>query len=1307
MSSPPVPGHDASPSPRKPARRARRWLPRIALTLLALLALAGALLFAAVKTEGGARLLWQAAGRALSGRLAGEVAGGTLADGLRLRDVVYRDAAREVRIDRLDARWSWSHSPLKLTVGHLRIGTLDLTQYPTPKQPPSEPRSLALPLAVELRDATLQKLALHSAGATSLYTAIALHGRSDGTHHALTLEHADTPYGAAQADLRLGGARPFPLDGGARLQGRWRDEGYRLDAKLSGSLEALGVQLTAQGDRLHGDANIEAALFSDVVLRRARIALRNLNPQLFSPGAPRAALDVDANLMPEGDAAQLVLSGPVSLRNAQPGPLDQELLPVIAASAQVRLGAQRQQVRQLQAQLPGGATLTGGGELHGGAGGFALQADKLDLHALHGKLQHTRLGGPLTVDIAGDTQHLVLDLSGAELAIAADAQIDARRLALTQAELRAGSARLLLSGTLARDGRRGFAMHGTLTGFNPARFLAPPAPDARINMDFDAQGALQPRLQADVAYAIRDSRYAGLPMTGNGRLQVDGPRVAASDARLAVAGNRLRLDGSFGAPGERLRFEIDAPALARLGFGLSGLLRAHGEAGGSVERPTLDADFNASGLSFHQYRLAQASGAVHGNGVPGRDPDARVTLALDARGAQAPDLALTTLHAALEGSTASHDLSLTADGRLRGRPLALTVAAHGRLQQAAPGYAWDGTVGTLENRGFPRLALEQPLALSVAPGRLVLGAARLRLEQAQLALASLRVDEHTISSAGSVGALDIGHLLELRRTLTGAAPPVKTDLVLDGSWDFSLADSARGYFQLERRGGDVRMPGELRDTALGITTLRLRGDLRERLLQLSAHAAARRIGSADAGGQLALRPIGGRLLPAPDSALDARVSAAIPRLQPITALAGPGVALDGAVDIVLMLSGTLDAPVVTGDVAGRDLALMLYDQGVRLHDGSAQIHIADNVADIRELMFHGGDGTLRLTGQVPLTHYRDLSATIVADRLQLLADPSRQATVSGRAEAGGAGGQLQIGGGFTVDHGRFSLPEQSAPALGDDVTVVRGTREQARAQPQNVRLRTAKPAGPLSPRVQLQLDLGDDFYFRGSGADLQLAGALTVTSAPGEPARATGTVRIVGGTYEAFGAKLDIERGVLNFQGPFGNPNIDILAMRRGQEVAAGVHVTGTVSQPRVQLVSEPDVPEQEKLNWLVFGRGGGTSTEAGSGQAQAAAREAALGLLNKVGGARIAKGFGLDQLSIGSSEFGLGAQQVVSLGKEISNRLMVGYEQSLAGAEGVLKLTYELSRHWSVVVRGGTIGGVDVYYSKRFDHFGGAGEPR
>jgi translocation and assembly module TamB len=289
-----------------------------------------------------------------------------------------------------------------------------------------------------------------------------------------------------------------------------------------------------------------------------------------------------------------------------------------------------------------------------------------------------------------------------------------------------------------------------------------------------------------------------------------------------------------------------------------------------------------------------------------------------------------------------------------------------------------------------------------------------------------------------------------------------------------------------------------------------------------------------------------------------------------------------------------------------------------------------------------------------------------------------------------------VSGKFTVDRALFSLPEERAPRLDDDVVVY---REGAKPAPRQSRARVVeKPSSPFAPNVDVQVALGDTFRFKGSGADLRLAGELAIRTGPGEPLQAQGTVRIADGTYKAFGAQLAIERGVLNFTGPLTNPNLNILAMRRKQEVAAGVQVTGTVQQPRVTLVSDPNVADEEKLSWLVFGHAGNTS----GGGAQAAARGAATGLLNKIGGERIAKGLGLDQFSFGTSEFGTSGQQVVNLGKNITERLAIGYEQSLAGATSVLKLTYQLSRSWSVALRGGQVSGLDVSYSRRFDHFGG-----
>ena len=57
------------------------------------------------------------------------------------------------------------------------------------------------------------------------------------------------------------------------------------------------------------------------------------------------------------------------------------------------------------------------------------------------------------------------------------------------------------------------------------------------------------------------------------------------------------------------------------------------------------------------------------------------------------------------------------------------------------------------------------------------------------------------------------------------------------------------------------------------------------------------------------------------------------------------------------------------------------------------------------------------------------------------------------------------------------------------------------------------------------------------------------------------------------------------FTGPLDNPGLEIRAMRLHQQVEAGVEITGTARDPRLRLVSKPEVPDGEKLAWLVLGR--------------------------------------------------------------------------------------------------------------------------
>lgn len=1350
-------------NPQAPSHKRSRRVVRMTLmfvaSVVALLALIATTLLAAVHTERGSRLAWQLAQRLAPFTLEGEWVSGTFARGMHLRNLRFHDARRRLHIDRLQAQWEFDLSSPAIRVERLGLGRVDLTLLPRPPEPRTLPASLRLPLAVALRKFEIREVVVQRDGNTTRITEIRLNASSDTTRHMLHLVNADTQAGKLQATLNIDGRRPFPLQGKARLAGQWQSERFQLDATLSGTLQQLGVALLATGDRLQGTADLAATPYGELPFQHARIDVHNLNPQLFHPAAPKADLHLRADLAPVGQArgiGKLIVSGPLSLRNAIPGAIDRQLLPLSALDANVRLQANVQLFENLRAQLRGGE-LTGSARIEtrdksagssprqqseqseqskqskqsAGNGILTLQARKLDLRALHGKLPASALDGPVSATWQGTHQQLAMNLTGGILSMQARLDIHPDKFDLQGAELGIAGGKLAVHGNMSRTARSAFLLEGKLTDFNPAPLLAvlpksldtagkstgasrdrprtaKPSPErkpinASINADFIAEGELQPALALRLGFDIRKSTYDGLPMTGTGRVQLAAQRLTASHVQLSVAGNRLETEGSFGAPTDRLKFSIDAPALARLGLDLSGLLKANGVIGGTLRRPIVEATARAEKLAFGRYRLATLSGDVRTRGVPGNDPKAQIALRVDATDLDLPQLALRDLKANIDGTYASHTINLRASGQARGQPLNISLAAQGKLSELPPAngaptsLAWDGTLRTLENRGFPRIVLQEPLLVGLARGSLHLGSSRLQLEKSHIVLRGLDIRGGRIRSEGSVANLDLAHLLTLQRQFMDKPAPVRSDLVFDGAWDVNWGPTAEGYISLTRRSGDIALRDGNRGGELGLSKAELRADLRGDRIDLSATLAATRIGTLDLAAQLTLLRSNGLVVLAPESSLVGSLNARFPRLQNIAALAGPRVGLEGNATLEITLAGSLGNPVFSGVANGNNLALTLYEQGIRLRDGVARLRLDENVVDLQEILFRGGEGTLRATGQIPLDRtLTDLRATIVADRLQLLASPTGQLTVSGQAVAANLNEQLQLNGKFTVDRARFSRPERSAPTLDDDVVVIDGTqRIPAKAGKDT----TVRPTSPLSPIINVELDLGSDFRFEGAGAKLLLGGSVTARSTPGEPPQAEGTIRVVKGSYEAFGTELVIERGRINFQGPLTNPALNILAMRpirQGEQVRAGALITGTAQRPRVELITEPNVSEEEKLSWLVFGRGG-SNTEAA--RAQGAAQGAALGLLNSVGGNRIAKSIGLDQLFIGSSEFGLARLQVVNLGKEISDNLYVGFEQSLAGGASIVKLTYELSRSWSIVARGGTISGVDMQFSRRFDY--------
>jgi len=345
-----------------------------------------------------------------------------------------------------------------------------------------------------------------------------------------------------------------------------------------------------------------------------------------------------------------------------------------------------------------------------------------------------------------------------------------------------------------------------------------------------------------------------------------------------------------------------------------------------------------------------------------------------------------------------------------------------------------------------------------------------------------------------------------------------------------------------------------------------------------------------------------------------------------------------------------------------------------------------------ELALDGGNGT---TGAAKLR--------LQLDRVGVLQRPDQWIAVSGDGELRLGEAELVASGKLAVDAGLWRLADAGRPSLSDDV-VIRRSKD--------------KPVSPVRRvvKLDLQASLGRSFHFRGAGVESRLAGDIRIRSDDAGLPRASGTISTADGRFDAYGQKLDIQRGLINFQGAIDNPGLNILAVRPSQSVEAGVEVTGTAQRPVIRLVSTPNVPDTEKLSWLVLGRSPDQQGNDDSSLLFAAAQTIFGG---QDGGflRQLQQGLGIDEFGVSSGQVGSNGRQatsqvastsgfgqsqtvsgqVVSIGKRLSSNALLSYEQSLSTTESIVKLTVDINRQFSVVGRAGTDSAVDFFWHYRF----------
>ena len=865
---------------------------------------------------------------------------------------------------------------------------------------------------------------------------------------------------------------------------------------------------------------------------------------------------------------------------------------------------------------------------------------------------------------------------------------------------------------------------------------------------FDLRLPRQPERLAAVALAqttvgsgrltLQNSQLAGVPLALDLRLENRPDNPAAPSAlrgELLLGGNRVQIDAQADplGPGraDRLHATIEAPLLAQLAplarlwpdasewAPREGSINATLQAAGRWPDIRSEGQAQASKVQFGELALAQASTRWRLDSALDQPLAATVELA----GVRLAQQVVQSLSAELQGTLRQHRLQLTAALPLAppawAQSLFALPGAHGtRVKLLADGqWAGDGSGGGSWRGRVDELLLGRGVpAGSAAPAspNEWLEARNLRAEvrlspqggvgEVRAEAGSARIGQQLTLRWDDVRVAPMGDRADFRLRAQidpfAAAPLLRRwqpalafsgDLQLAARVDIDAQQRFAADVVFERRSGDLLIEDNAGNAALGLNELKLAVAARDGRWTFTPQFSGRALGTI--GGQLALNTSPERRWPDNSAAMQGSIEAKVSDLGIWSAWVPPGWRLAGTVTTQARLGGTLGAPQFTGRLLGEQLAVRNLLQGVDVSGGDVDIDLQGTSARIQRFSLRAGEGRLTATGTAEFGATPNAKVRLQAERLRVLGRVDRQLTMSGQAQlalTGWSPDRIELDGQLKVDDGLFDLARRDAPTLDEDVVL--------RGDSLPIDTDTAEPSRPQRRdlRVALQLDLGDKLRVRGRGLDAALAGQLRITT-PGGRLALNGIVRAVDGTYAAYAQKLEIERGVLLFNGPPENPNLDILALRPNIDARVGVAIAGSLVNPRVRLVSDPEMSDADKLSWLVLGRPSDGLQRADTALLQ----RAAVALLAGEGEAptdTLLRQLGIDDLSLRQQNDGDVRETVITLGKQLSRRWYVGYERGVNATSGTWQLIYRIAQRFTLRAQSGHENALDLIWVWRID---------
>ncbi|QMV61116.1 translocation/assembly module TamB domain-containing protein [Pseudomonas berkeleyensis] len=1225
----------------------RRLLKGLAIGLLSLALLLGAVLWLVLGTQGGSRwLLAQVPGLQVdnfNGRLGGAWQADTL---------LWQQDEMRVELQQPDMAWSPS-CLLRLTLCldrlHLQQVAVTLPESGESSAEPLSLPNLKLPLRLQLGDIQLGELRLDGQTQLSDLELVASWNEQGVQLQRLALQRDDlsldvsgqlTPQGdwplALSGRLQLpevdGKAWQVVLQVGGELQ-----RSLKLEADSSGYLDArLEGQVQALAEHLPAELRLTSRRFQASSALPQTLDLQDLTVQAKGDLAAGYRLEGTASLPAEQAPMPLTLSGRVDSKGA-----DIEWL---------RIEAEQQQYLQLTGALAWSEAFQADAKLDWLAFPwqrlYPLEAPPpVALHQLQAEVSYS--DGNYLGNFAAQLQGPAGDFS-----LSSPVSGDLGQVSLPQLQLVAGQGRA--EGVVKLGFADGIDWQAMLqlSELDPGYWLAemPGNLGGPLNTSgrFD-DGALQAQVDIDL-----NGRLRGQPA----QLQVQGTGAGEQWqlARLLVRLGDNRISGQ-GALDQRLRgqLELALPRLGQLWPGLQGQMQGQLSLAGTLQAPQGQLALSGERLAFGDpsLRRLQLDATL--------DARQQARIGLNLRGIRVGDTYLGRLQVDGSGDLRRQALELSLQGPL----LQLALAVDGTLSEQGD---WRGRIasGRIQSGGQD-WQLQQAASLErLASGRMNLGAHCWRSGDASLCGAQQRLMPQP----------SLDWRLE-NFPLASLQPWLPDDFAwqgrLDGQLKLDLPDSGpNGRILLDAGAGTlrIRQPDEEQWHDFPYDSLRLDSTLRPQRVDSELRFVSAGMGELTLQAQIDPRPqnkpVNGEFRL---SGFDLAV------LRPFVPMADK---LEGRLQGSGNIAGHLLAPQINGQLRLEGGELSGSELPVSLEALQLQALIAGEQVQLSGDWRSGEQGRGNLKGELNWSEGLVGDMSLQGQRLPVKVEPYAELEVEPDLQLQLRAEHLAVKGKVAVPRGLISVRElpPSTVKLSNDARVV-GREAPAAEQGMGI-------------AMDVDVEVGQDkLAFSGFGLTADLRGRMHI----GDDLDTRGELDLVNGRYRAYGQRLTIRRARLLFTGPIDQPFLDVEAIRRVDNVVAGIRLSGSAEQPTTTVFAEPTMSQEQALSYLVLGRPLGQSSGDNNMLGQAAL---ALGLAGSSSlTTSLANSLGIQDFQLDTEGSGVTTSVVAS--GNITERLSLRYGVGVFEPANTIALRYMLSRRLYLEAASGLASSLDLFYRRDF----------